>query len=133
MKITHLQVIEPASGGRVAAISRRIESLRGVVGVVAVRTMGLVTVLYDETRIAPVTISDAAVEMSVQPPEGPDRTMDEGSRDRERATVGVVSRAPRLPSGGRQHRSRAVLDSLQARSTPTWRSGDVRAVRVDRS
>jgi hypothetical protein len=65
MKIAHFQVGEQKSGGRVSALTARIEHLRGVVGVVAVRSMGLLTVAYDERRIDPVAISDAVVEAAV--------------------------------------------------------------------
>lgn len=64
MKIAHLHVAGPPSGGRVAALTRRIERLRGVVGVVAVRSIGLLTVLYDERRVDPVAISDVAVHVA---------------------------------------------------------------------
>lgn len=64
MKIAHLQVGKPKSKARVgaiAAIAARLERLRGVAGVVVVRSMGLLTVLYDERRTDPVTLSDAVV------------------------------------------------------------------------
>lgn len=64
MKIAHLQVGKPKSKGKVgaiAAIAARIERLRGVAGVVVVRSMGLLTVLYDERRTDPIALSDAVV------------------------------------------------------------------------
>jgi allophanate hydrolase subunit 1 len=67
MKIAHFQVTETKSGGRIGALAARIERLRGVVGVVAVRSMGLMTVLYDECRIDPVAISDVVVEAEAEP------------------------------------------------------------------
>jgi hypothetical protein len=66
MKIAHFQVCRPKAEGRIAALTARIERLRGVVGVVAVRSMGLFTVLYDERRIDPVEISDAVVAATVE-------------------------------------------------------------------
>jgi len=61
MKIAHLQIGKRKSGGRFAALAARIECLRGVAGVVAVRSMGLLSVLYDEARTDPVAIADAIV------------------------------------------------------------------------
>ena len=61
MKIAHLQIGKAKSGGRFAALAARIECLRGVAGVVAVRSMGLLSVLYDELRTDPVAIADAIV------------------------------------------------------------------------
>ena len=61
MRIAHFQVAEPGAGTRVARLARMMESLRGVAGVVVVRSLGLLTVLYDEGRTDPVVISDAMV------------------------------------------------------------------------
>ena len=69
VKIAHLQVGKPESGGRIAAIVARIERMRGVAGVVVVRSMGLLSVLYDERRTDPVVISDAAVTAGEEPVE----------------------------------------------------------------
>jgi allophanate hydrolase subunit 1 len=84
MKIAHFQVNEPKAGGRVAALTARIERLRGVVGVVAVRSMGLLTVLYDERRIDPVAISDTVVEAEAEPAEEPAPAVPVRSRTHER-------------------------------------------------
>ena len=83
MKISHLQVSEPTWRGRIDGLTARIEHLRGVVGVVAVRSMGLVTVLYDERRTDPVTISDAVVEAAAE------------------SRAESVSEAPRRPDAAR--------------------------------
>jgi hypothetical protein len=66
MKIAHFQVDQPKAESRIAALTACIERIRGVAGVVAVRSVGLFTVLYDERRIDPVTISDAVVAAAVQ-------------------------------------------------------------------
>jgi hypothetical protein len=62
MKIAHIQLSGSASGGRMGRLTERIEHLRGVAGVAVVRSMGLLTVLYDELRTSPVAISDAIVQ-----------------------------------------------------------------------
>lgn len=59
MKIAHFQLTRSAVGSRMADLTARIECLRGVVGAVAVRSMGLLTVLYDEVRTDPVRISES--------------------------------------------------------------------------
>lgn len=56
MKIAHFQVKEK-SGRRTMTLAGVLEGLRGVAGVVAVRSMGLITVLYDERRTDPLAIS----------------------------------------------------------------------------
>jgi hypothetical protein len=58
MRIAHLQVNGSKSGLRTTALARIIEGLRGVAGVVCVRSIGLLTVLYDERRTDPVVISE---------------------------------------------------------------------------
>jgi len=73
MKISHFQVSGPTWGGRIGALTSRIEHLRGVVGVVAVRSMGLLTVLYDERRTDPIAISEAVVEAEADPAQEPVR------------------------------------------------------------
>lgn len=76
MKIAHLHVSRPKSGvraGAIAAIAARIEHLRGVAGVVVVRSMGLLTVLYDERRTDPMALSDAVVAATGEVGEEPDR------------------------------------------------------------
>ncbi|HEY5549457.1 MAG TPA: hypothetical protein VIL17_07715 [Coriobacteriia bacterium] len=70
MKIAHLQVSKPKTGervGAIAAIAARIERLRGVAGVVVVRSMGLLSVLYDERRTDPVVLADAVVVAAEEP------------------------------------------------------------------
>lgn len=71
MKIAHLQVGRRKSGGRIGAIAARIERLRGVAGVVAVRSMGLLSVLYDEGRTDPVAIADAIITVEDEAGEEP--------------------------------------------------------------
>lgn len=71
MKIAHFQVHETKKGSRVAMLTKRIEQIRGVMGVVAVRSMGLLSVLYDEGRVDPVAIGDAVVEAEAESPDGP--------------------------------------------------------------
>lgn len=61
MKIAHFQVDDRKASKRGPVLTRVIEGIRGVAGVVMVRSMGLMTVLYDERRIDPVTISDQIV------------------------------------------------------------------------
>jgi len=43
----------PGAGSKIARLARMMESLRGVGGVIAVRSLGLLTVLYDEGRTDP--------------------------------------------------------------------------------
>jgi len=70
MRIAHFQVAEPGAGSKIARLARMMESLRGVGGVIAVRSLGLLTVLYDEGRTDPVTISDALVRWRFGAPDG---------------------------------------------------------------
>jgi hypothetical protein len=58
MKIAHFQVEEADSGARLRTLQRALRALPGVTGVVAVRSMGLLTVLYDEARIDAIRIAD---------------------------------------------------------------------------
>jgi len=61
MKIAHFQVDDRKASRSGTVMARVVEGLKGVAGVVMVRSMGLLTVLYDEGRIDPVTISDEIV------------------------------------------------------------------------
>ncbi len=58
MKIAHFQVEEADSSARLRTLQRALRALPGVAGVVAVRSMGLLSVLYDEARIDAVRIAD---------------------------------------------------------------------------
>jgi hypothetical protein len=58
MKIAHFQVDEADSSARLRTLQRALRALPGVTGVVAVRSMGLLSVLYDEARIDAVRIAD---------------------------------------------------------------------------
>lgn len=58
MKIAHFQVEEADSMVRLQTLQRALRALPGVAGVVAVRSMGLLTVLYDEARIDALRIAD---------------------------------------------------------------------------
>jgi hypothetical protein len=58
MKIAHFQVEEADSSARLRTLQRALRALPGVTGVVAVRSMGLLSVLYDEARIDAVRIAD---------------------------------------------------------------------------
>ena len=71
MRIAHFQVAEPGAGTKATRLARMIESLRGVAGVIVVRSLGLLTVLYDEGRTDPVAISDALVRWRIGAPERP--------------------------------------------------------------
>lgn len=71
MRIAHFQVAAPGAGAKVTRLARMIEQLRGVAGVIVVRSLGLLTVLYDEGRTDPVTISDTLVRWRVGAPERP--------------------------------------------------------------
>jgi hypothetical protein len=65
VKIAHFQVDDRKAGKRGTVLTKFIEGLKGVAGVVMVRSMGLMTVLYDERRTDPVTISDEIVRAEV--------------------------------------------------------------------
>ncbi len=58
MKIAHFQVDDADSGVRLRTLQRALRALPGVTGVVAVRSMGLLSVLYDEARIDAARIAD---------------------------------------------------------------------------
>jgi hypothetical protein len=64
VKIAHFQVKE-RSGRRTMTLTRVLEGLKGVAGVVAVRSMGLITVLYDEQRTDPLAISGEIARQAV--------------------------------------------------------------------
>ncbi len=61
MKIAHFQVEQADTSARLKTLQRALRALPGVAGVVAVRSMGLLTVLYDEARIDAVRIADEIV------------------------------------------------------------------------
>lgn len=102
MKIAHFQVPCVVADAAMASITARIERLRGVVGAAAVRSMGLLSVLYDEGRTDPVRIADAVA-----------ASVAEASRT-EQAAPGPVLDSRRTTRGRR----------------PSWRNSGVRAVRM---
>lgn len=61
MKIAHFQVDDGKASKRGTVMARVVERFKGVSAVVVVRSMGLMTVLYDERRTDPGTISDEIV------------------------------------------------------------------------
>jgi hypothetical protein len=101
VKIAHFQV-KQRSGPWTMALTRVLEGLRGVAGVVAVRSMGLITVLYDETRTDALAISGEIVRQSVEregdepasepdPPRRPHARARQRGRVRHPITVGSAS------------------------------------------
>ncbi|MDO8964578.1 MAG: hypothetical protein Q7W30_08835 [Coriobacteriia bacterium] len=62
MKIAHFQVPDAGSGSKTASLARMVEKLKGVAGVAIIRSMGLLTVLYDERRVDPLSISTRIVQ-----------------------------------------------------------------------
>ena len=59
MRIAHFQFGKTGADCALVRVAAMLEALRGVGGVVVVRSLGLLTVLYDEGRTDPVAISDA--------------------------------------------------------------------------
>jgi hypothetical protein len=58
MRIAHFRLAKPGAELALVRIAGMLESLRGVGGVVIVRSLSLLTVLYDEECTDPVAISD---------------------------------------------------------------------------
>lgn len=102
MKIAYFQVPCDVANASMAALTARVEHLRGVVGAAAVRSMGLLSVLYDEGRTDPVRIADAVA-----------------------ASVAALAQADEAAAA-------PVLDSRRVTRgrRPGWRSERVRAVRM---
>jgi hypothetical protein len=87
VKIAHFQV-KAESGRRTMTLTRLLEGLRGVAGVVAVRSMGLITVLYDEQRTDPLVISGEIARQAVD--SEADEPGPEPARRRPRPSRGVA-------------------------------------------
>ena len=103
MKIAHFQVDDGKACRFGTVMAKVIEGLKGVAGVVVVRSMGLMTVLYDERRTDPVTISEEIVKAEAS------EVLEEADPEPE---------PPRAPAAlRRRHRTaRVALDDVAARS-----------------